>query len=195
MNGIVSADVNMKGRMSSIDKGQYEQFAATGTAGLERFQYASKDLPQEVIISKAALTFNPKSAELSQFDMMIGKSDVHASGSLENYIAYVMRNQPIKGNLNLSSRFLDANPFMTTETAGTTNSSSSQPADVAGYIRVPSNIEFTIKASLQTLLYDNLRLEQVNGTMLVRNEDWVTIGQVRKAQLLGELDGGFSHEL
>jgi hypothetical protein len=171
MNGIVSADVNMKGRMSSIDKGQYEQFAATGSAGLERFQYASKDLPQEVMISKAALTFNPKSAELSQFDMMIGKSDIHASGSLENYIAYVIRNQAIKGNLNLSSRFLDANPFMTTETASAPNSSSSQPADVAGYIRVPSNIEFTIKANLQTLLYDNMRLEQVNGTLLVRNEE------------------------
>jgi uncharacterized protein involved in outer membrane biogenesis len=170
MNGIASADVTMKGRMSSIDKGQYEQFAASGTAGLERFQYASKDLPQDVMISKAALTFNPKSAELSQFDMTIGKSDVHASGSLENYIAYVMSNQAIKGNLNLSSRFLDSNPFMTTE-ASTSNSSSSQPADVAGYIRVPSNIDFTIKANIQTLLYDNMRLEQVNGTMLVRNEE------------------------
>lgn len=171
MNGLVSADVTMKGRISSIDKGQYEKFAASGTAGLERFQFASKDLPQEVAISKAALTFNPKAAELTQFDMMIGKSDIHASGSLENYIAYVMSNQAIKGNLNLSSRFLDSNPFMTTESASTSNSSSSQPADVAGYIRVPSNIDFTIKANIQTLLYDNMRLEQVSGTMLVRNEE------------------------
>jgi hypothetical protein len=125
--------------------------------------------------------------------MMIGKSDVHASGSLENYIAYVMRNQPIKVNLNLSSRFLDANPFMTTETAGTTNSSSSQPADVAGYIRVPSNIDFTIKANIQTLLYDNMRLEQVNGTMLVRNEE-VKLEGLKMNTLGGSISMGGLYE-
>ena len=172
LSGIVAADVNLKGRMSSIDKGKYEEFAAAGTAGVERFHFASKDLPQEVIISKASMTFNPKSAQLSQCDVMIGKSDVHATGSLENYIAYVLRDQPIKGNLDVSSRFLDANPFMTTET-GTeaTASTTAQPADVAGYIRVPANIDFTLSTNIQTLLYDNMRLEQVSGKLLVRNEE------------------------
>jgi len=190
LTGEVAADVSLKGRMSAVESGKYEQFAAAGTMSVARFRYAAKDLPQEIQINQAALNFNPKAAQLSQFDMQLGKSDIHATGSLENYLAYVFRDEAITGNLSLTSNFLDLNPFMTTET-GTTPppSNTSQPADVNGYIRVPQNIGFTLNSSIKTLLYDNMRLENVSGQLLVKDQS-VRLNQLKMNTLGGAITMG-----
>ena len=191
LSGEVAADISVKGRMSSVEKAQYDQFAAAGTLDVARFRYAAKDLSQDIQISKAAMSFNPKAAQLSRFDMQLGKSDLHATGSLENYLAYIFSDKPITGNVNLNSNFLDLNPFMTTETASTAApaSTSGQPADVNGYIRIPKNIDFTLNAAITTLLYDNMRLANVNGQIVVRDQE-VKLNQLKMNTLGGSITMG-----
>jgi hypothetical protein len=168
MAGMVNADIRFRGRMSSIDAGKYEQFEASGSAGLKRFLYAAPDLAQAVNISSAALNFTPKSIQLSNFFMTLDKSDIAATGSLENYLAYVFQNKPIKGSLNLKSTFLDLNPFMTTSAAPAETPAASN--DQPGYIRIPENIDFNLNAAISTLIYDNMKLTSVSGIVAIQNQ-------------------------
>lgn len=170
LTGIVAADAAFAGRMSAIEKQQYESFKASGNASLENFTYVSNDVPDAVRIPAANMSFNPKSIELSRFMMFIDKSDLSATGSLSNYLAYILKDEPIKGNLSVSSKYFNLNPFMTTTTEEPVESKTAAQ-DVDGYIRIPENIDFTLNASFAKLIYDNLDLSDVKGQMTINNQE------------------------
>lgn len=190
LSGLVAADASFAGKVSSIEKQQYESFKASGKASLQNFTFVSSDLPNTIRIPEAQMSFNPKSIELSKFIMLIDKSDLNATGSLSNYLTYVLKDDAIKGNLNVSSSYFNLNPFMTTATAPPAESKE-QPADVNGYIRIPENIDFTINASFKKLIYDNLELNDLKGQLVMVDQE-VKMNNVSMNTLGGSIImGGF----
>jgi hypothetical protein len=169
LNGMLNIDAAFKGRMSVVESGQYEKFYAAGKAVLSNFKYKAADLPQDVNISKAAMTINPQFIELTELVVKTGKSDIQASGKLSNYLAYALRGEAIKGNLNMRSNFLDVNPFMTTTEESPAPATTGAPAEVSGYIRVPKNIDFALNTSISKLIYDNMSISDVSGTLLMKD--------------------------
>jgi hypothetical protein len=57
LNGLIAADIHMKGRMSSIEKKQYEKFDARGTLSVDNMNYKSKSLNYPTKINKLGLNF------------------------------------------------------------------------------------------------------------------------------------------
>jgi hypothetical protein len=166
---MLNIDAAFKGRMSVVESGQYEKFYAAGKAVLSNFKYKAADLPQDVNISKAAMTINPQFIELTELAIRTGKSDIQATGKLSNYLAYALRDEAIKGTLNMRSNFLDVNPFMTTSEETPAPAATGVPAEVSGYIRVPKNIDFALNTSISKLIYDNMSISDVAGTLLVKD--------------------------
>ncbi len=170
LSGMLNADASFKGRLSSIEREKYNEFEARGSALLSSFIYQSADLPQDVKIARAAMNFNPQFVELTELNLTTGKSDIQASGKLSNYLAYVFNDELIRGELTLNSSYLDLNPFMVTDSATSSTAASPAASDVAGYIRVPANIDFRLNSRINKLIYDNMQLSNVAGTLLVRDE-------------------------
>ena len=130
LNGKIIADINIATKMSAIEKEQYENVSASGHLKLNDMIYKSKDMP-EVLINNAALEFTPRFVNLSSLDIKIGKNDISATGKLENFIAYALKDQTLKGQLNIKSHYLNANDFISDETSGnTTETSSSATEDI-----------------------------------------------------------------
>lgn len=186
LKGIIKADVTAKGRMSSIDKARYEEFNLSGIAQLSNFDYSAKDLAQPVSISNAELKFNPKSLELTDLKLKTGLSDIQAKGKLENHIAYVFRDEPIKGTIDLVSNLLNLNPFMTNESTTTVTTTTAPTEEVMGYIRIPANVDFSVNAAIAKLIYDNLNIENVKGQLRVGNQT-VSMSNVAMNLLGGSL--------
>ncbi len=170
IQGVLNADAAFAGRLSAIENEQYDKFQASGSASLKDFLYAAKDLKDQVRITAADMSFSPQSIDLSQFSMMTGKSSLSANGKLSNYLAYALKDEPIEGVLNLNSSYFDLNPFMTDTETTTETPASAAEADVDGYIRIPKNIGFTLNANFKKLIYDNLELSDVKGSMKVQDE-------------------------
>lgn len=170
VSGILNADAIFKGKISAIEREKYNEFDARGNAELTNFLYKSADLPQDVKITRAAMTIKPQFMELNELTLTTGKSDIKANGRLSNYLAYVFNDELIRGQLNLSSNYLDLNPFMTTSETAAPTTQAATGGDVAGYVRVPSNIDFTLNSEINTLIYDNLQLNNVGGNLLVRDQ-------------------------
>lgn len=164
LNGIISADVYLKGNKSSIDNKKYSDFTAKGSVLVENMNYVSKDIPYGMTISKALLNFTPQMAELAQFNSKIGKSDMNASGKIENFIAYALTDDKLKGSFSITSNFLDVNEIMGEE-------SSTQTADTAAatVTEVPSNIDFELDGSFTHLVYSNMDMRNVKGKIVVRD--------------------------
>ncbi|MEO8399500.1 MAG: hypothetical protein ABI550_06765, partial [Ignavibacteriaceae bacterium] len=116
LEGFINADFQANGTITSKDAKAVENISASGNVSFSNIVYASKDLKDEIKISKASLTLTPKQFNLNDFSMQIGKNELSASGKLDNVISYVLSDGTLIGNLNINSNFFDLNPFMSDET-------------------------------------------------------------------------------
>lgn len=166
MAGTINADVTMKGNMSAIEKEQYEKFNASGFVAAQNVNYAAKDLAQPINVQTARMDFNPQTVKLSNFAMTAGSSDLKADGTFTNLLGYVFKDQLLKGNLNLSSQFFDVNPWMAPDNA---QAAKTEEAPMEA-VDLPANIDFTLNANMQRVVYDNLDFKNMKGNIVVRDK-------------------------
>lgn len=190
LSGIIDMSVKMAGKMSMIEKSQYDAFKASGKASATNMLVAMTGYP-EVKINRGVLEFFPAYATVSDASLNVGgRSDFELNGKLENYIPYFLHNKTIKGNLTMNSKVTDVSEIMSKMAPSTTASSSAAapaPAPAKSgentgsaapaastessltLIKVPANIDFDFGASIKEFVYDNIKASDVKGHMIVRN--------------------------
>ncbi len=165
LTGIITSDLSAKGKYSSIKNQQYDKFSASGSLNIADMNYSSPDLKQPVNIRNMNMTFNPKTVALTAFNMKEGQTDVQANGTLENFIPYALKGETLKGSLKMTSSKVDLNEWMSKETtAGKTDTAAMNAAEI------PANIDFTLAATIGTMIYDNITLNNCSGTIVIRNK-------------------------
>jgi len=165
LSGTIISDITLKGRMSSIEKQQYEKFNAKGQFIIMDMDYSAKDISYRVKINRAFMNFTPSFLEISAFDALLGKSDIKAAGKIENFLAYAFKDETIKGKFTLNSNLMDLNELMGPETEETTAADTIS----TGVAEVPSNIDFVLNSYIGMLLYDNMEMKNVSGNLVVRD--------------------------
>jgi len=168
LKGIIRSDWNIKGNLSTVEKGDYENFAASGNLICEQIFYASPDLPNPFELRIANFGLSPKAIAMKEFDAKIGGSDMRMEGEISNFLAYYFNKGALKGRLNFGSTLFDANAFMGEETA----SAEQVAADTAQMtvVEVPANIEFLLSSKIDKLLYTNMEIQNFIGNIEVRDQ-------------------------
>lgn len=164
LNGKIDADLNIAARMSAIEKEQYETVTAAGFLKLNGMTYKSEGMP-DVQINSAALDFTPRYANLTSLDVKIGNNDISATGRLENFIAYALKDQTLKGQLNIKSNHLNLNDFISEDTSGAASEGSATSEDII----IPKNIDFALNATLNQVQYGKINITNMNGGMSVKD--------------------------
>ncbi|WP_144605956.1 AsmA-like C-terminal region-containing protein [Algoriphagus algorifonticola] len=163
LKGKIQANINSTGSYQDVEKEQFSRINTSGDLTVSRFFFKSKDYPQGVAINQAKANFNPQRAELVEFDSKLGKSPLTASGFLSNYMDYLLsENGTLKGQLSLNSSYFDINEWMSESSSSSTDSSKLE------VIALPKNIDFTMAVRADEVIYDNLNLKEVRGTMVLR---------------------------
>lgn len=169
LSGILDADVKAAGRKSSIDKGQYEAFKASGQVVANNFNYAGKNVPMPVSVPSAKMIFSPKNITLSNLTAKVGKSDFEANGSVNNYLSYFFKkNQALQGTFNLSSNLIDVNELMGPKVISEAQTKKTESK--LSVFEVPGNIDFTVAAKAGRVLYDTYDITNAKGALLVKNK-------------------------
>jgi hypothetical protein len=166
LSGILTADFSAKGRYSYVQSNQYDKFTANGNIGIAGMKYQSADLKQPVLINTLAMVFSTKNVMITAFDMKAGNTDLKATGSLENFIPYALKDETLKGNLNLTSNKIDLNEWMSD------NGKAAQTGDTAAMSapEIPANIDFSITAKIGQLLYTNMNMMNCSGEIALRKQ-------------------------
>jgi hypothetical protein len=176
LSGTIKSNISIDGNMSTIDKKEYDKFKAEGTLEINEMNYKTASLPFEVMLNKMILDFSTQYVALTAFDAMLGKSDVKATGRIENFMQYVFKNDLIKGSFAITSNLMDLNEMMgsSTTTAAATPSTAVDSAAAASAtsaaFAVPANIDFNLDAKINKVLYTNMVIENMVGNIVVRNE-------------------------
>ncbi|WET04503.1 AsmA-like C-terminal region-containing protein [Flavobacterium sp. YJ01] len=165
--GILKADVTTNFDMASVEKSQYQNIKNAGTMSLSGFKYTDEN-NKSMNISTALVEFNPSRINLKQFDATTGKSDISINGVLENFYGFMFKKQELRGNFNMSSNQLAVDDFMTAgEPAKAETKTAAKPAEA---MKIPAFLNCTLNAKATTVLYDNLKLKDVSGKLLIKDE-------------------------
>lgn len=165
LSGIIKANMTVKAAMSQIDKQQYDQVQMSGDFGMQNISYRAAGMPT-VKINNLATTLTPQRVEIQNFDARLGKSDLRASGGIDNLLAYFSTNKTMRGNLNLSSGFFDANEWLTEPetTTAAAGAPSKVPTDVPpASEKVFDRWDFTVDGSVGKLLYDTYTISDLTA--------------------------------
>lgn len=166
LSGIINADFSASGKMSTIEKGNYESFNAKGNINISNLNYSSKESPLPLNIQSASFNLSPQHIALSNLKVKYGKSDFSAEGKLENYIAYALKGSTIKARLDFNSNMLDVNEMMGPPSTETTTASN----DTLSVIDVPANIDFVLNSKINAIKYDNIDITNLVGSIKIKDK-------------------------
>ena len=165
LSGIIDLSVEMAGRLSMIEKKQYESFRATGDMNIKDMLIKMSGYP-EVKINEAGFVFTPAYAEMKIADLKVGeKSDFILTGKLVNYIPYILKGDVIKGNLSLRSKLVNLTEIMDKLLMD----SDADDTTSLAVIKVPENIDFDFNALVDEFIYDKIKARNLKGHLIVKD--------------------------
>lgn len=167
LSGMLTADVAAKGRMSSIENKQYENFAARGAVSVTGVNYKSESYPTGITVNNFLISFNSKNVTLNSFDAKIGNSDIKATGSIDNILAYYFKKELLKGSLIIHSNLIDLNQLMTS--SASSKEGTVIDTSVLSVIEIPANIDFTLHATATKVRYQDLVMQNLQGNVSMKN--------------------------
>lgn len=165
LSGILKADVVTKFDMKSVETSQYQNIQNSGNLSLSGFNYSGPEMAKPVQISQAVVAFNPNQIRLNQLDMKTGKSDIHMTGTLDNFYGFVFKDQILKANFNMNSNQFLVSDFMAPTTTTTKEGTTKKEA-----VKIPAFLDCAITAKANTVVYDNLTLKDMSGKMIIRDQ-------------------------
>ncbi len=178
LTGILKAKMQMAGRMSAIEKQEYEKFQSSGEATLQNFRIQSNQLTKPVEISRGQVKANTKEISVDQLDLKIGKSDLSLKGGVSNYLAYMFKDGVLKGNFSLKSDFLDFSELSGIQKAtvpakepkGDGKAAPVAASDSVVAFQVPKNLDLVIQSLVQKSVYDKMPINNINGLVKVKDQ-------------------------
>lgn len=171
--GIFKADLQMKFDMQSIEKERYDRVVSKGTASLSDFVYSGDSFKNDFNIANTKVNFNPQSIRLESFRATTGKTDLSATGSIENFIPFLMSGKELKGRFTVNSNAFHLSDFMVdeeevkSEPKAPENKLQTAKGDV---FKIPAFLDVSLSFNAKEIYYDNLVLKNTSGTATIANE-------------------------
>jgi hypothetical protein len=185
--GILTAKLTMDGiRQSLIEAGNYNDLNLGGIINMTGFVYATDEMPT-VKINNVQADFTPQAIQIADFTGNLGRSDVKASGTINNPLAYFSPKQTMRGNMNIRSDFFDADEWMPEETVG----ASASPAELNAAATpveetaVFDRFDFDVDAEIGALNYAGYRPENIKAVGNIKPNE---LSLANAGATLGESD-------
>lgn len=181
LSGLLKVDLQSAFDMASVEQGKYENTRTSGTLQLTNATFRTASFTAPVNLQQASLSFDPRTARLESLKGGLGSSDFDLTGRLENYLGYFLSEGLLKGDFSLRAKRLVVADFQSPEVTDT-------QAEVAAAepFAIPANLDCTIRGQAATVIYDKLPLQDVTGTLLIRDQS-LLFQEVRSRALEGAL--------
>lgn len=166
LSGILKGKLNTSFDMNAIETNTYARIKNNGSVSITDFVFSSEDIVNPIHISNANMSFNPGTVSLENLKAKTGESDFNATGTINNLLGFLLSDNTLKGNFNVNSNVFKVSDFMTEDETSTENKTTSD----AESLKIPSFLECTINANAQTVVYDNLNLKRVTGTLFIKDQ-------------------------
>ena len=164
LSGLLKGKLHTVFDMNAIETNAYERTQNNGTIAVSDFIFSSEDLVNPIHISNVDVEFKPGLVTLQSFAATTGKSDLAATGTITNLLGFLLSDKNLQGDFKLNSNTFAISDFMTESSDESTKTEPSES------LKIPAFLDCTLTADAKTVLYDNLTLEDVKGTVVLKDE-------------------------
>ena len=167
LKGNLNVNATTNFDIHSIENDQYENTKTSGSFIISNFQYTSEELSIPLKVSKAGVTFNPKTVSLNQFDANLGKTDFVVTGTINNFLGFVFSDKNLEGKFLLKSNTFSVNDFLVSDVKRNETEIEKVTEE---HIKIPAFLDCSIDAKATTVLYDNITLNNVSGQLIIKDQ-------------------------
>ena len=164
LSGILKGKLNTIFDRNALETNAYERIKNKGRLTITDFVFSSEDLVNPFNISKVAVEFKPGIVTLQSFAATTGKSDIAASGTINNLLGFLLRDKTLQGNFKVNSNAFSVSDFMVERAVESTENTPTES------LKIPAFLDCTLTADAKTVFYDNLTLQDVKGTVVIKDE-------------------------
>ena len=171
LSGVLKADLRTEFDMKAIENNTLSRIKNNGKMEVSDFVFSSKDVVNPLHIKNTIVNFTPGTVSLTKFDATTGKSDLNATGTLKNLLGFLLSDKKLRGNFKLNSNTFYVSDFMQENPEAVENKESDSTKDTPSEsLKIPAFLDCTVSANAKTVHYDNLTLQNVRGTLLLKDE-------------------------
>lgn len=169
LSGILKTKLNTQFDMNAIETNAFNRIKNNGSMSVTDFVFSSQDIVNPIQISKADITFNPGNVKLNSFDARTGTSDFTATGNIKNLLGFLLSDKKLQGNFDVNSNNFVISDFMVEDE--TASNSSNKTTAASESLKIPDFLDCIINANAKTVIYDNLTLNNVKGTLAIKDQE------------------------
>ncbi len=162
IDGKITTDIRTKGKMSDLKAKRYAALNTVGQASIANLEYVTPDYPA-MKVQTAELDFTPQKINVTNAVGTVGSSDFATKGQFTNYLGYILNDEAIVGDFTVSSRSFNVNEWLTDSPTAATDSIHKS------VVVVPKNIQLTLHPTVQSVLYDKMKMKNLGGTLTVQD--------------------------
>ncbi|MCF2874613.1 MULTISPECIES: AsmA family protein [unclassified Tenacibaculum] len=171
LRGILKANLHTKFDLDAIQKSNLNRIKNNGHIEVSDFVFSSKDIVNPINIKNTKVDFTPTTISLTKFDANTGKSDINATGKIQNLLGFLLSNKKLQGDFKVNSNSFYVSDFMQENTNPTEKKEDTPKEEKpTESLKIPAFLDCKIFADAKTVYYDNLKLRNVKGTLLLKDE-------------------------
>lgn len=183
LSGTLRGKINTAFDMEAIETNAYERIKNNGYVSIADLKFSSESIANPIHIKKANMTFNPGTVSLNNLEAITGSSDLNATGTIKNLLGFLLSDKQLQGNFNV-----DSNLFMVSDFMVEKNSQSDENKKLSNEeaLKIPDFLNCTIHANAKKVVYDDLDLKNVTGTLIIKDQQ-ATLDKITSDVFNGKL--------
>ena len=174
LSGIINANLTSKFDIDAVQNNKYERIKNSGKLEITDFLFSGKEMANPLKINSAKVDFAPSKISLTNFDAITGTSDLKATGTINNLLGFILSDKNLQGTFNLNSDSFKVSDFMTTDTTSETDKPKEEETVKTDKpkenLKIPAFLDCVVNANAKEVFYDNLKLENVKGTLIIKDQ-------------------------
>ena len=168
LSGILKADLHTQFDLKAIESSTLTRIKNDGHIEVNDFVFSSKDIVNPINIKHTKVNFTPTTVTLTKFDANTGKSDLNATGKIENLLGFLLSNKKLQGDFKVNSNNFYVSDFMQENPSEKSEEKSQEKPSES--LKIPAFLDCAVLADAKTVHYDNLTLKDVKGKLLLKDE-------------------------
>jgi AsmA protein len=166
VNGSIETHVSLQGKQSDAMHGLYDRLRNSGTMKVNNVALTYERFPQPLLVKSGLFRFQQENMWFDQFNASYGRTDFSLSGKLQNVINYVMQSKSLlKGDFTFNSNKMYIDELMAF--APVKGDTSAKKSASTGVIMIPDNLDVTLTASANKVMYNGLQLDSARGNLTI----------------------------
>lgn len=171
LQGILKANLHTKFDIKAIQNNTISRIKNKGNIEVNDFIFSSKDIVNPINIKHTKVDFTPTTVTLTKFDANTGKSDLNASGKIQNLLGFLLSNKKLQGNFKVNSNNFYVSDFMQENIVSEKdNNETIKTEKPTESLKIPAFLDCKVLADVKTVYYDNLTLKNVKGVLYLKDE-------------------------